>query len=64
MAVGEEDLEWAVRLALEVRRQGSSEAHRHGEFTNTHFSYTLGAEGVSSSSTPDQGGIGDEPLEC
>jgi ATP-dependent Lon protease len=70
MAVSEEDLEWAVRLALEVRRRVKEQQKRIGaaEFRNTHFSYTLGAEGVEKFvSTPElqsQGGIGDEPLEC
>ena len=69
-SVSEEDLEWAVRLALEVRRRVKEQQKRIGaaEFRNTHFSYTLGAEGVEKFvSTPElqaQGGIGDEPLEC
>jgi ATP-dependent Lon protease len=68
--VGDEDLEWAVRLALEVRRRVKEQQKRIGaaEFRNTHFSYTMGAEGVEKFvSTPElqsQGGIGDEPLEC
>jgi ATP-dependent Lon protease len=68
--VSDEDLEWAVRLALEVRRRVKEQQKRIGaaEFRNTHFSYTLGAEGVEKFvSTPElqsQGGIGDEPLEC
>ncbi len=47
-AVSDEDLEWAVRLALEVRRRVKEQQKRIGaaEFRNTHFSYTLGAEGV------------------
>lgn len=70
MAVSDEDLEWAVRLALEVRRRVKEQQKRIGaaEFRNTHFSYTLGAEGIEKFvSTPElqsQGGIGDEPLEC
>jgi ATP-dependent Lon protease len=46
--VSDEDLEWAVRLALEVRRRVKEQQKRIGaaEFRNTHFSYTLGAEGV------------------
>jgi ATP-dependent Lon protease len=46
-AVSDEDLEWAVRLALEVRRRVKEQQKRIGaaEFRNTHFSYTLGAEG-------------------
>ncbi|HCN66746.1 MAG TPA: BREX system Lon protease-like protein BrxL, partial [Candidatus Accumulibacter sp.] len=68
-AVSDEDLEWAVRLALEVRRRVKEQQKRIGaaEFRNTDFSYTLGAEGVEKFvSTPElqsQGGIGDEPLE-
>lgn len=68
--VSDEDLEWAVRLALEVRRRVKEQQKRIGaaEFRNTHFSYTLGAEGVEKFvTTPElqsQSGIGDEPLEC
>jgi ATP-dependent Lon protease len=68
--VSDEDLEWAIRLALEVRRRVKEQQKRIGaaEFRNTHFSYTLGAEGVEKFvSTPElqsQGGIGDEPLEA
>lgn len=68
--VSDEDLEWAVRLALEVRRRVKEQQKRIGaaEFRNTHFSYTIGAEGVEKFvTTPElqsQGGIGDEPLEC
>jgi len=68
--VNDEDLEWVVRLALEVRRRVKEQQKRIGaaEFRNTHFSYTLGAEGVEKFvSTPElqaQDGIGDEPLEC
>ncbi len=68
--VADEDLEWAVRLALEVRRRVKEQQKRIGaaEFRNTHFSYTMGEEGVEKFvSTPElqnQSGIGDEPLEC
>ncbi|MGQ5490593.1 protease Lon-related BREX system protein BrxL [Thauera sp. ZXT1-4] len=68
-AVSDEDLEWAVWLALEVRRRVKEQQKRIGaaEFRNTHFSYTLGAEGVEKFvTTPElrsQEGIGDEPLE-
>lgn len=68
--VSDEDLEWAVRLALEVRRRVKEQQKRIGaaEFRNTHFSYTIGAEGVEKFvTTPElqsQSGIGDEPLEC
>jgi ATP-dependent Lon protease len=47
-AVPDEDLEWAVRLALECRRRVKEQQKRIGtaEFRNTQFSYTLGQEGV------------------
>lgn len=68
--VSNEDLEWAVRLALEVRRRVKEQQKRIGaaEFRNTHFSYTMGEEGVEKFvTTPElqgQDGIGDEPLEA
>ena len=43
------DLEWIVRLALETRQMASrnnSDESLKSEFRNTHFSYTLGQEGV------------------
>jgi ATP-dependent Lon protease len=69
-AVGDDDLEWAVRLALEVRRRVKEQQKRIGaaEFRNTHFSYTMGTEGVEKFvATPElqsQSSIGDEPLAC
>jgi ATP-dependent Lon protease len=44
----DEDLEWAVRLALECRRRVKEQQKRIGaaEFRNTQFSYTLGPDGV------------------
>ena len=68
--ISDEDLEWAVRLGLEVRRRVKEQQKRIGaaEFRNTHFGYTIGAEGVEKFvSTPElqgQNGIGDEPLEA
>jgi ATP-dependent Lon protease len=46
--VPDEDLEWAVRLALETRRRVKEQQKRIGsaEFRNTQFSYTLGKDGV------------------
>ncbi len=46
--IPDEDVEWAVRLALEVRRRVKEQQKRIGqaEFRNTQFSYTIGAEGV------------------
>jgi ATP-dependent Lon protease len=48
MTVSDEDLEWIVRLALESRRRVKEQQKRvfKAEFRNTHFSYTMGAEGV------------------
>ncbi|MFN7769849.1 MAG: BREX system Lon protease-like protein BrxL [Planctomycetaceae bacterium] len=46
--ISDDDLEWAVRLALECRRRVKEQQKRIGsaEFRNTQFSYTLGASGV------------------
>ena len=48
MPISDDDLEWTVRLALETRRRVKEQQKRvfKSEFRNTHFSYTLGAEGV------------------
>ena len=48
MPVADEDLEWIVRLALESRRRVKEQQKRvfKAEFRNTHFSYTMGADGV------------------
>ncbi len=48
MDVSDEDLEWVYRLALESRRRVKEQQKRvfKSEFRNTHFSYTLGPEGV------------------
>src|SRR6516164_9128482 len=50
------DLEWIVRLALEARRRVKERQRRvfKSEFRNTHFSYTLGFDGVETFvSTPE-----------
>lgn len=46
--VADEDLEWMGRLALESRRRVKEQQKRvfKSEFRNTHFSYTLGVDGV------------------
>lgn len=48
MAIPDPDLEWIVRLALESRRRVKEQQKRcfKSEFRNTHFSYTLGPDGV------------------
>ncbi len=66
--IGEEDIEWAVRLAMESRRRVKEQQKRVGamEFRNTHFSYTMGEDGVEQFVTtpelqsPDE--IGTDPL--
>ncbi len=64
-----DDIEWAVRMALEVRRRVKEQQKRIGaaEFRNTHFSYTIGADGVEQFvSTPEltaNAGIGEDPLD-
>jgi ATP-dependent Lon protease len=47
-SVPDEDLEWAVRLALESRRRVKEQQKRIGsaEFRNTQFSYTIGNDGI------------------
>ncbi len=48
MIVPDEDLEWIVRIALECRRRIKEQQKRcfKSEFRNTHFSYTLGLDGI------------------
>ena len=67
--VPDEDLEWAVRIAMEVRRRVKEQQKRVGaaEYRNTHFSYIMGADGVEKFvSTPElqsDNSIGGDPLE-
>jgi ATP-dependent Lon protease len=66
--VPDEDLEWAVRLALEVRRRVKEQQKRIGsaEFRNTQFSYSIGLDGVEKFvATPElqsEDSIGADPL--
>lgn len=66
--VSDEDLEWAVRLALEVRRRVKEQQKRIGsaEFRNTQFSYVMGIDGIEKFvSTPElqsEDSIGSDPL--
>ena len=68
MPIPDDDLEWAVRLALECRRRVKEQQKRIGsaEFRNTHFSYRMGAEGmevfVSTPELQNAEGIGSDPL--
>jgi ATP-dependent Lon protease len=67
-AVTDEDLEWCVRLALEMRRRVKEQQKRIGssEFRNTQFSYSMGLEGIQKFvSTPElqsEDSIGTDPL--
>ncbi len=67
--IPDEELEWAVRIALEARRRVKEQQKRIGaaEFRNTHFSYVMGADGVEKFvSTPElqsENSIGSDPLE-
>lgn len=64
----DEDLEWAIRLSLECRRRVKEQQKRIGpaEFRNTHFSYTLGQDGVEKFvTTPElhsENTVGSDPL--
>ena len=68
MPIPDEDIEWAVRLALECRRRVKEQQKRIGsaEFRNTHFSYQLGEDGVEQFvATPElqsEDAIGTDPL--
>ncbi len=66
--VPDEDLEWAVRLALECRRRVKEQQKRIGsvEFRNTQFSYQLGEDDIEKFVvTPElqsEDSIGTDPL--
>lgn len=67
--IPDEELEWALRIAMETRRRVKEQQKRIGaaEFRNTHFSYVMGTEGVEKFvSTPElhsENSIGGDPLE-
>lgn len=67
--VADEDIEWAVHIAMEARRRVKEQQKRIGaaEFRNTHFSYVMSADGVEKFvSTPElqsENSIGGDPLE-
>lgn len=69
LEVPDEELEWAVRIAMEARRRVKEQQKRIGaaEFRNTHFSYVMGTDGVEKFvSTPElqsENSIGSDPLE-
>lgn len=67
--IPDEDIEWAVHIAMEARRRVKEQQKRIGavEFRNTHFSYVMGTDGVEKFvSTPElqsESSIGSDPLE-
>lgn len=67
--IPDEEIEWAVRIALESRRRVKEQQKRIGaaEFRNTHFSYIMGADGVEKFvSTPElhsENSVSADPLE-
>ena len=69
MEVPDEDLEWAIRIAMEARRRVKEQQKRIGaaEFRNSHFSYVMGSDGIEKFvSTPElqsDNSIGGDPLE-
>lgn len=68
MDVSSEDIEWAVRLALECRRRVKEQQKRIGsaEFRNTHLSYVMSGDGIEQFvSTPELQSdryVGTDPL--
>ena len=69
MAIEDDVIEWAVRLAMECRRRVKEQQKRIGsaEFRNTHFSYAIGMDGVEQFVvTPEiqsENSIGTDPLD-
>ena len=67
--ISDNDMEWAIRLAMECRRRVKEQQKRVGsaEFRNTHFSYVIGNEGIETYvTTPElysENSIGSDPLE-
>lgn len=67
--IPDEEIEWALRIAMEARRRVKEQQKRIGsaEFRNTAFSYVLGVDGVEKFvSTPElqsENSIGGDPLE-
>jgi ATP-dependent Lon protease len=67
--VPDEDIEWAVRIAMEARRRVKEQQKRIGaaEFRNTHFSYVMGTDGIEKFvSTPElhsENSVSADPLE-
>lgn len=68
MAIPDQDIEWAVRLGMECRRRVKEQQKRIGsaEFRNTHFSFSIGSEGIEQFVvTPElhsEKSIGSDPL--
>jgi ATP-dependent Lon protease len=69
LAPTDDDIEWAIHIGMEARRRVKEQQKRIGaaEFRNTHFSYTMGEDGVEKFvATPElqsDNSIGNDPLE-
>jgi ATP-dependent Lon protease len=67
--IPDDDIEWALRIALESRRRVKEQQKRIGaaEYRNTHFSYTVGNDGIEQFVvTPElqsESYVGNDPLE-
>lgn len=68
MPIGDDEIEWAVRLGMECRRRVKEQQKRIGsaEFRDTHFSYRMGLDGIEQYvATPEiqrEDSIGTDPL--
>ncbi|HET7092283.1 MAG TPA: BREX system Lon protease-like protein BrxL, partial [Thermomicrobiales bacterium] len=68
LEIADDDLEWAIRLAMECRRRVKEQQKRIGsaEFRNTHFSYNLLPDGlerfVATPELQSEDAIGPDPL--
>jgi len=67
--IPDEDIEWAVHMAMESRRRVKEQQKRIGaaEFRNTHFRYVMGKDGVEKFVSPpelqSENSIASDPLE-
>lgn len=69
LEISEDDIEWAVKIAMDARRRVKEQQKRVGaaEFRNTHFSYILGVDSseqfVSNPELELENQIGSDPLK-
>jgi ATP-dependent Lon protease len=62
--ISDELLEWAIKISLEYRRRVKEQQKRIGsaEFRNTHFSYRIGEDGVTTPEIHSENTISEDPL--